>query len=89
MDLSRNVLMIYLSGFYEGARETDYPAGEEVTQNTEAQPAGNGSSHSTNSSSTGGDAVLGGITVVGCDGEGMTAVAKTAGDAEKDVEAGQ
>ncbi|XP_011616816.1 C-Jun-amino-terminal kinase-interacting protein 4 isoform X1 [Takifugu rubripes] len=62
-----------------GARETDYPAGEEVTQNAEVPPAGNGSSHSSNSISAGGDGVLGGITVVGCEAEGMTAVAQMAG----------
>lgn len=82
-------VMLYLSFFYEGARETDYPAGEEVTQNAEAPPARNGSSLSASSSSAGGDAVLGGITVVGCEAEGMTAVAQNAVLTVKDVEAGQ
>uniref|UniRef100_A0A674MRD0 C-Jun-amino-terminal kinase-interacting protein 4 n=1 Tax=Takifugu rubripes TaxID=31033 RepID=A0A674MRD0_TAKRU len=71
-----------------GARETDYPAGEEVTQNAEVPPAGNGSSHSSNSISAGGDGVLGGITVVGCEAEGMTAVAQMAGGTD-DVYTGQ
>uniref|UniRef100_A0A4W6F6V3 Sperm associated antigen 9 n=1 Tax=Lates calcarifer TaxID=8187 RepID=A0A4W6F6V3_LATCA len=53
-----------------GARETDYPAGEEVPPNSEAGPVGDGSSSATNSSSAGGDGVLGGITVVGCAAEG-------------------
>lgn len=66
--------------FNEGARETDYPTGEEVTPNDEAQPAGNGSSNSTSSSPAGGDAVLGSITVVGCEAEGTT-VAQTEGEA--------
>uniref|UniRef100_A0A3Q1EK15 C-Jun-amino-terminal kinase-interacting protein 4 n=1 Tax=Acanthochromis polyacanthus TaxID=80966 RepID=A0A3Q1EK15_9TELE len=62
-----------------GARETDYPAGEEVPTNPDAGPVGNGSSSATNSSSAGGDSVLGGITVVGCEAEGATAVPQTAG----------
>ncbi|XP_029977256.1 C-Jun-amino-terminal kinase-interacting protein 4 isoform X6 [Sphaeramia orbicularis] len=57
-----------------GARETDYPAGEEVSLNPEAGPAGDDSSSVANSSSAGGDDVLGGITVVGCTVEGSTAV---------------
>ncbi|XP_076615507.1 C-Jun-amino-terminal kinase-interacting protein 4 isoform X3 [Chaetodon auriga] len=61
-----------------GARETDYPAGEEVAPNSETVPAGDGSSQSTNSSSAGGDGVLGGITVVGCEAEGAAAVPQTA-----------
>uniref|UniRef100_A0AAX7V6S3 C-Jun-amino-terminal kinase-interacting protein 4 n=1 Tax=Astatotilapia calliptera TaxID=8154 RepID=A0AAX7V6S3_ASTCA len=58
-----------------GARETDYPAGEEVPPNSEVGPVGDG-----------GDSVLGGITVVGCEAEGVTAVPQTAG---KDGEAGK
>uniref|UniRef100_UPI0037E8562C C-Jun-amino-terminal kinase-interacting protein 4 isoform X3 n=1 Tax=Semicossyphus pulcher TaxID=241346 RepID=UPI0037E8562C len=61
-----------------GARETDYPAGEEISLNSEAEPVGEGTSQSTNNSSSGGDSVLGGITVVGCDAEGATAVPQTA-----------
>uniref|UniRef100_A0A4W6FAF6 Sperm associated antigen 9 n=1 Tax=Lates calcarifer TaxID=8187 RepID=A0A4W6FAF6_LATCA len=60
-----------------GARETDYPAGEEVPPNSEAGPVGDGSSSATNSSSAGGDGVLGGITVVGCAAEGTAAVPQT------------
>uniref|UniRef100_A0A671W6P4 C-Jun-amino-terminal kinase-interacting protein 4 n=1 Tax=Sparus aurata TaxID=8175 RepID=A0A671W6P4_SPAAU len=60
-----------------GARETDYPAGEEVAPNSETGPAGDGSSQPTSSSSTGCDAVLGGITVVGCEVEGAAAVPQT------------
>lgn len=89
LSLSRNTLCYICLFFYEGARETDYPAGEEVTQNAEAPPARNGSSLSASSSSAGGDAVLGGITVVGCEAEGMTAVAQNAVLTVKDVEAGQ
>uniref|UniRef100_A0AAQ5WXW6 C-Jun-amino-terminal kinase-interacting protein 4 n=1 Tax=Amphiprion ocellaris TaxID=80972 RepID=A0AAQ5WXW6_AMPOC len=62
-----------------GARETDYPAGEEVPTNSDAGPVGDGNSSATNSSSAGGDSVLGGITVVGCEAEGATAVPQTAG----------
>ncbi|XP_071402146.1 C-Jun-amino-terminal kinase-interacting protein 4 [Centroberyx affinis] len=64
-----------------GARETDYPAGEEVSQNSEAGPAGDGSTSTTssaNSGSAGGDGMLGGITVVGCTAEGAAAVPQTA-----------
>uniref|UniRef100_A0AAX7T713 C-Jun-amino-terminal kinase-interacting protein 4 n=1 Tax=Astatotilapia calliptera TaxID=8154 RepID=A0AAX7T713_ASTCA len=67
-----------------GARETDYPAGEEVPPNSEVGPVGDGNSSATSTSSTGGDSVLGGITVVGCEAEGVTAVPQTAG---KDGEA--
>lgn len=77
-----------MSFFYVGARETDYPAGEEVTQNAEAPPAGDGSSHLASSSSAGGSAALGGITVVGCEAGEMATVAP-AGGTEKDVESGQ
>ncbi|XP_036936616.1 C-Jun-amino-terminal kinase-interacting protein 4 isoform X1 [Acanthopagrus latus] len=69
-----------------GARETDYPAGEEVAPNSETGPAGDGSSQSTSSSSTGGDAILGGITVVGCDVEGAAAIPQTAISPGKDGE---
>lgn len=72
-----------------GARETDYPAGEEVAPNSETGPAGDGSSQSTSSSSTGGDAILGGITVVGCDVEGAAAIPQTAISPGKDGETGQ
>ncbi|XP_041671050.1 C-Jun-amino-terminal kinase-interacting protein 4 isoform X2 [Cheilinus undulatus] len=61
-----------------GARETDYPAGEEVAPNSEAEPAGEGSAQPINNSSAGADGVLGGITVVGCDTEGASAVPQTA-----------
>uniref|UniRef100_I3KU68 C-Jun-amino-terminal kinase-interacting protein 4 n=1 Tax=Oreochromis niloticus TaxID=8128 RepID=I3KU68_ORENI len=57
-----------------GARETDYPAGEEVPPNSEVGPVGDGNSSATSTSSTGGDSVLGGITVVGCEAEGVTAL---------------
>uniref|UniRef100_A0A669C202 C-Jun-amino-terminal kinase-interacting protein 4 n=1 Tax=Oreochromis niloticus TaxID=8128 RepID=A0A669C202_ORENI len=60
-----------------GARETDYPAGEEVPPNSEVGPVGDGNSSATSTSSTGGDSVLGGITVVGCEAEGVTAVPQT------------
>uniref|UniRef100_A0A673CL73 C-Jun-amino-terminal kinase-interacting protein 4-like n=1 Tax=Sphaeramia orbicularis TaxID=375764 RepID=A0A673CL73_9TELE len=71
-----------------GARETDYPAGEEVSLNPEAGPAGDDSSSVANSSSAGGDDVLGGITVVGCTVEGSTAVpVKVDREAEEATEA--
>ncbi|TNN48626.1 C-Jun-amino-terminal kinase-interacting protein 4 [Liparis tanakae] len=67
------------------ARETDYPAGEEVAPSAEAGPAEDGSSPSAESSVVrgdddggGGGGVLGGITVVGCDAEGAAAVPQTA-----------
>uniref|UniRef100_A0A8C3AEZ9 C-Jun-amino-terminal kinase-interacting protein 4 n=1 Tax=Cyclopterus lumpus TaxID=8103 RepID=A0A8C3AEZ9_CYCLU len=61
-----------------GARETDYPAGEEVAPSAEAGPAADGGSPPAESSSSCGDGVLGGITVVGCDAEGAAAVPQTA-----------
>ncbi|XP_026170699.1 C-Jun-amino-terminal kinase-interacting protein 4 isoform X4 [Mastacembelus armatus] len=69
-----------------GARETDYPAGEEVSANSEAGLVGDGSSSSTNSGSAGGDGMLGGITVVGCTAEGAAAVPQTADSPGKDGE---
>lgn len=54
--------------------------------NSEVGPVGDGNSSATSTSSTGGDSVLGGITVVGCEAEGVTAVPQTAG---KDGEAGK
>ncbi|XP_023278427.1 C-Jun-amino-terminal kinase-interacting protein 4-like isoform X3 [Seriola lalandi dorsalis] len=69
-----------------GARETDYPAGEEVPPASEAGPAGEGSSSAAGSSSAGGDGVLGGITVVGCEAEGTAAVPQTADGSGTDGE---
>ncbi|XP_066560850.1 C-Jun-amino-terminal kinase-interacting protein 4 isoform X2 [Amia ocellicauda] len=62
-----------------GARETDYPAGEEVPQEGEggqmdsASLAGSVASNS----SAGSDSTLGGITVVGCTTEGAAAIPQT------------
>lgn len=82
--------MIYICMFfYLGARETDYPAGEEVAPNSEAGPAGDGGSQSTDSISAGGDDVLGGITVVGCEAEGAAAVPQTAARPGEDGDSGQ
>ncbi|XP_034717207.1 C-Jun-amino-terminal kinase-interacting protein 4 isoform X4 [Etheostoma cragini] len=67
-----------------GARETDYPAGEEVVPNSETGPAGDGGSQSTDSISAVGDDVLGGITVVGCEAEGAAAVPQTAASPGED-----
>lgn len=80
------VIFVFL---YEGARETDYPAGEEVTQNAEAPAAANSCPSARSSQSAGGDAVLGGIAVVGCEAAGMIAETQIAGGARKDVETGQ
>ncbi|KAM9837654.1 C-Jun-amino-terminal kinase-interacting protein 4 [Aulostomus maculatus] len=66
-----------------GARETDYPAGEEVAANLEAGLVEDGSSPAAKSSTAGDDSVLGGITVVGCDAEGAAAVPQTADSPEK------
>lgn len=77
----KNVIYIFL-----GARETDYPAGEEVSPNAVMGAAEDGSSQSANSSSAGVDGVLGGITVVSCEAEGASAVPQTAG---KDADLGQ
>nr|XP_046232185.1 C-Jun-amino-terminal kinase-interacting protein 4 isoform X2 [Scatophagus argus] len=69
-----------------GARETDYPAGEDVAPNPETGPAGDGGSQSASSGSAGGDSMLGGITVVGCEAEGVAAVPQTAVSPGKDGE---
>ncbi|CAG5911688.1 unnamed protein product [Menidia menidia] len=61
-----------------GARETDYPAGEEVNPNSEAGTVGDARPPAEGSSSTEGDSVLEGITVVGCEAEGATAIPQTA-----------
>lgn len=55
-----------------GARETDYPAGEEVPMDSESGQVDNNSLTGSlaSNSSAGSDSVLGGITVVGCTTEG-------------------
>uniref|UniRef100_A0A287BIC4 Sperm associated antigen 9 n=1 Tax=Sus scrofa TaxID=9823 RepID=A0A287BIC4_PIG len=57
-----------------GARETDYPAGEELSESGQVDKASLCGSMTSNSS-TETDSLLGGITVVGCSTEGVTAVA--------------
>ncbi|XP_071329298.1 C-Jun-amino-terminal kinase-interacting protein 4 isoform X3 [Trachinotus anak] len=69
-----------------GARETDYPAGEEVPPTSEAGLVGEGGSSAASSSSAGGDSVLGGITVVGCAAEGTAAVPQIADGPGKETE---
>ncbi|XP_068613385.1 C-Jun-amino-terminal kinase-interacting protein 4-like [Brachionichthys hirsutus] len=61
-----------------GARETDYPAGEDTAPGCGTEPVGDGGSRSTTSSSAGAGGVLGGIAVVGCEAEGAAAVPQTA-----------
>lgn len=63
-----------------GARETDYPAGEEVPANRDAGGAKGASQTGTaaNSGSAGSERLLDGITVVGCSVEGAVAVPQTA-----------
>nr|XP_020670581.1 C-Jun-amino-terminal kinase-interacting protein 4 isoform X4 [Pogona vitticeps] len=57
-----------------GARETDYPTGEEGSQETDSgvvdKSSLSGSMNSNSSTET--DSLLGGITVVGCTAEGIT-----------------
>ncbi|XP_055360153.1 C-Jun-amino-terminal kinase-interacting protein 4 isoform X2 [Betta splendens] len=67
-----------------GARETDYPAGEEVPQHAESGPAGKVIPSGTRSSSAEGDSVLDGITVVGCTAEGTVAAPQTADSPRND-----
>uniref|UniRef100_A0A8C9SDS4 C-Jun-amino-terminal kinase-interacting protein 4 n=1 Tax=Scleropages formosus TaxID=113540 RepID=A0A8C9SDS4_SCLFO len=62
-----------------GARETDYPAGEEVPQETE-MGQGDGASLTgsmASGSSVGSEGTLGGITVVGCTADGGGAIPQT------------
>ncbi|XP_077406600.1 C-Jun-amino-terminal kinase-interacting protein 4 isoform X3 [Vanacampus margaritifer] len=61
-----------------GARETDYPAGEELTLSSQCAPVEKAFLSDSSSSTAGSDSVLGGITVVGCTAEGATAVPQTA-----------
>lgn len=67
--------MIFLCS---GARETDYPAGEEVFLKSDLGLREDNGLSAANSSSDGGDNVLGSITVVGCAAEGAAAVPHTA-----------
>lgn len=60
-----------------------------MSPNSEAGPVGDGGSAETNSSSAGGDSVLEGITVVGCDAEGVSAIPQTADSPGKDGESGK
>ncbi|XP_053721131.1 C-Jun-amino-terminal kinase-interacting protein 4 isoform X3 [Synchiropus splendidus] len=62
-----------------GARETDYPIGEETSSNSEEGPVEDSSSTANASSSAGDDSVLGGITVVGC------AAGEAATDADREA----
>uniref|UniRef100_A0A8C4TIS3 C-Jun-amino-terminal kinase-interacting protein 4 n=1 Tax=Erpetoichthys calabaricus TaxID=27687 RepID=A0A8C4TIS3_ERPCA len=57
-----------------GARETDYPAGEEIPREMEGGPCDNASLTGSlaSNSSAGSDSMLGGITVVGCTAESAT-----------------
>ncbi|XP_019740445.1 C-Jun-amino-terminal kinase-interacting protein 4-like [Hippocampus comes] len=67
-----------------GARETDYPAGEELTLSSETAPVEKACLSNSSSSTASSDGVLGGITVVGCTAEGATAVPQTADGAGKE-----
>ncbi|XP_077643493.1 C-Jun-amino-terminal kinase-interacting protein 4 isoform X3 [Lonchura striata] len=57
-----------------GARETDYPAGEEASQEADSSQVDKSSlcGSMTSNSSAETDSLLGGITVVGCTAEGLT-----------------
>ncbi|XP_013374737.1 PREDICTED: C-Jun-amino-terminal kinase-interacting protein 4 isoform X8 [Chinchilla lanigera] len=57
-----------------GARETDYPAGEELSESGQVDKASLCGSMTSNSSAET-DSLLGGITVVGCSTEGATGAA--------------
>ncbi|KAM5274469.1 C-Jun-amino-terminal kinase-interacting protein 4 isoform 4-T4 [Ctenodactylus gundi] len=57
-----------------GARETDYPAGEELSESGQVDKASLCGSMTSNSSAET-DSLLGGITVVGCSPEGVTGAA--------------
>ncbi|XP_019398013.1 PREDICTED: C-Jun-amino-terminal kinase-interacting protein 4 isoform X4 [Crocodylus porosus] len=59
-----------------GARETDYPAGEEGSQEADSSQVDKSSlcGSMTSNSSAETDSLLGGITVVGCTAEGITAL---------------
>ncbi|MEJ1272199.1 sperm associated antigen 9 [Cricetulus griseus] len=57
-----------------GARETDYPAGEELSESGQVDKASLCGSMTSNSSAEM-DSLLGGITVVGCSTEGVTGTA--------------
>ncbi|MGH0139871.1 UNVERIFIED_CONTAM: hypothetical protein FKN15_072125 [Acipenser sinensis] len=64
---------------FSGARETDYPAGEEIPRDVEPSQTDNASLTGSvaSNSSAGSDSMLGGITVVSCTTE-STAVPQTA-----------
>ncbi|XP_055746356.1 C-Jun-amino-terminal kinase-interacting protein 4-like isoform X3 [Salvelinus fontinalis] len=71
-----------------GARETDYPAGEEVPHDAESGSGAEGGTlqaSTTSSCSMGEAGVLAGINVVGCSTEGAVATPQTAG-AENDTD---
>ncbi|XP_045155874.1 C-Jun-amino-terminal kinase-interacting protein 4 isoform X4 [Echinops telfairi] len=57
-----------------GARETDYPAGEESSESGQVDKASLCGSMTSNSSAET-DSLLGGVTVVGCTAEGVTGAA--------------
>lgn len=85
------VFGVYVLACVSGARETDYPAGEEVPHNPEAGSGAEGGTleASTTSSGSGGEAgVLAGINVVGCSTEGAVATPQTA-STENETDAGK
>lgn len=76
--LASALFVVFVYFLITGARETDYPPCEEASPNADAAKAANSSSQSSSTNSAGGDAVLGGITVVGCEADGVAAVPQTA-----------
>lgn len=75
MSLALKERFVYLLTYlFLGARETDYPAGEELSEPGQVDKASLCGSMTSNSS-TETDSLLGGITVVGCSTEGVTAAA--------------
>lgn len=69
-----SLLSIKRTFIFSGARETDYPVGEELSESGQVDKASLCGSVTSNSSAET-DSLLGGITVVGCSAEGVTAAA--------------
>uniref|UniRef100_A0A8C8ZCJ4 Sperm associated antigen 9 n=1 Tax=Prolemur simus TaxID=1328070 RepID=A0A8C8ZCJ4_PROSS len=66
--------VIIIDAIQPGARETDYPAGEDLLESGQVDKASLCGSMTSNSSAET-DSLLGGITVVGCSAEGVTGAA--------------
>lgn len=73
--------------FALGVLETDYPAGEEVPQDSEARLEGSLTASLASNSSHGSEGALSGISAVGCTAEGVWSGAQTGSSGTNELQA--